>query len=123
MNDKNIKHKLSYDDIYGLGSGWKKIGDYLYYTRKLKHGETVDVFRGIKIPYYWTQREHESCGFTLYAIADAIQSQNYTPNYTSDAPWGSAVIRTGDDNMLRYWLALLMCMMAVAIYSFWNRRG
>ena len=139
MDDSEIKRKISMEDIYGLGSDWKEIGDYLYFTRVLGSGTSVDVFQGIQIPYVWTQRRHESCGFTVYAFADAINSMNITPNFNSDSPWDGAtesyrtgssnsmpggrdIVRTGDDNMHILWLAVMLCMLAIAVCSFWNMR-
>lgn len=140
MQDQYIKRGITQEDIYGIGSNWKQIGDYLYYTEILKQGQTIDVFQGIEIPYIWTQRSHESSGFTLYVYADAIQSTNYTPNFNSDSPWDAApygyttdgqesmpggreLVRTGDNNALQNWLALLICMIAVVACTSYNRRG
>ena len=139
MKDRDIQRRISLDDIYGIGSCWKQIGDYLYCTQVLRSGASLDAFEGIEIPYIWTQKRHESSGFTLHAFADAIQSDNYTPNFNSNSPWddgvekfrtganhsmpgGRDVVQTGDDNMLKCWMGLLICMTAVAVYSSWNRR-
>lgn len=140
MEDREVDRAITHEDLYGLGPNWKQIGEYLYYTKILRRGESIDAFMGVEVPHVWTQRMHESSGFTLYEHADAIQSENYTPNFNSDTPWedaelksktdtgsampgGRAIVRTADDSMCRLWIALFICMISVALYSLWNRRG
>lgn len=75
--------------IYGLGGSWVKKSDgYYYYTDILKTGESTDLFKGIQIPANFPQ-EAEGSAFHLDISVDAIQSQNFTPDFSSGMPWGT----------------------------------
>lgn len=78
--------------IYGLGGSWVKKSDgYYYYTDILKTGESTDLFKGIQIPANFPQ-EAEGSAFHLDISVDAIQSQNFTPDFSSGMPWGQVEI-------------------------------
>lgn len=79
-----------------------------HYNKILRHDEPAD----------------NSQGSTLHAFADAIQSNNKTPNYDSDTPWDSAKpVRTGDDNSIGYWFTLMLCMLLIISANTGNRKG
>lgn len=102
MNDSFAEQELSVDDIHSVCEDWIRIDDDFYRTRILRHGESCDVFREINIPSSWTH-DSGSGGFTIKVIADAIQSDNFTPDFESAMPWGSIRIeREKDDDTTDY---------------------
>lgn len=80
------------DYVTNVGQDWIQIGNYFYYTRVLKNGEKVDVFQGLHIPEIWVDEEIKNCGFTISAKADAIQADNFSPDFSSLLPWGTVTI-------------------------------
>lgn len=77
---------VSEDDIYGLGRLWIKKGDYLYLRDPLPQDGAADVFEGIHIPEEADKRGLKE--FSVTGYADAVQSRNFSPDYSSDDPWG-----------------------------------
>ncbi|MCI5648855.1 MAG: hypothetical protein ACI4EG_13480 [Fusicatenibacter sp.] len=67
---------------------WILQGEYYYYRKPLEEGESIDLFREVKIPSDWTETEAEK-RFLLNITAEAIQSANFTPDFDSSDPWGS----------------------------------
>lgn len=99
-NDCYVRAKLTFRDmeeigeqnLYGIDETWVKADDgYYYYTNILPHGESVDIFEGIKIPTDFSQENEEKI-FYIDIDVDAIQSKNFTPQYDMSAPWGSVEI-------------------------------
>ena len=99
-NDCYVRAKVSFRDIvvnlekniYGMGNDWVKKNDgYYYYTKILRTEENVDLFRGILIPPDFPQTL-EGRTFYLDLSVDAIQSQNFTPDFSAALPWGSVKI-------------------------------
>lgn len=82
---------LNDSNLFGFSSQWEKIGDYYYYKDILEHGESVDLFEGLEVPTSFSQ-EHEEEEFSIRIDVDAIQSQNFTPDFTSSIPWGNIEI-------------------------------
>ena len=64
---------------------------YFYYKEILETGKSVDLFQGIKIPVDLTESAAESL-FTIKVDVDAIQSNNFDPDYDSSNPWGEVQI-------------------------------
>lgn len=82
---------LSLDMIGGISNDWKQIGDYFYYTKPLKVGESVDFGKIISFPPEWTEAVSDK-SFYLYTQVDAVQEANFTPNWESPDPWFGTVI-------------------------------
>lgn len=100
MKDENCS--ITADNISGLEDGWIRNGENLYYTREFKHGESIDVFRELIIPSDLAQDDAED-GFTVTVIADAIQSDNFDPDFDAELPWGSVQIeREKEDDPIDY---------------------
>ena len=79
MDDSNLS---------GMSERWVKKGEYFYYTRKLKQGESADVFTGVSVPREWTEAYQEKhLGITI--VADAIQAANFIPDFRAMTPWGN----------------------------------
>lgn len=80
------------EDFITLSSpAWKKQGEYYYYTESLDKNETVEFFNKINIPKYWNEKyAKKTISFTVFA--DAVQKQNFTPDFNSQDPWFGTVI-------------------------------
>lgn len=95
--DVNTNHPITMDDFYGISDDWIKIGSYFYYKKILKTDETVDFFHSFKVPAEWNDTVNpKNAGdwkFSVNVTVDAIQADNFTPDFKSTAPWGEAVIK------------------------------
>lgn len=98
-NDCYVRAKVSFidtpigaDALYGMSDKWLlgKDGHY-YFTDILKTGESVDLFQGLKIPVDLSEDESDSI-FKIQIDVDAIQSQNFIPDYKDNNPWGTVEI-------------------------------
>lgn len=78
---------LSDENIFGFSDNWTKIGNYYYYLQILTPGESVDLFQGIIIPSEWGT-EHAKQELALSIQIDAIQADNFVPDFSSMQPWG-----------------------------------
>lgn len=79
-------------DIYGMSENWIVSNDgYYYYTKVLETNETVDLFEGFQIPEDLNEELMEKT-FQVKIDVDAIQSQNFTPDYSQNHPWGNVEI-------------------------------
>lgn len=87
-----VDTSLSEDVLYGMSDNWVLAKDgYYYYTDLLPSGENVDIFKGFKVPDDFEQ-EMEGTRFQLEIDVDAVQSDNFIPNYTLERPWGEVEI-------------------------------
>ena len=78
---------LSEQDISGMPEEWIRAGEYYYLTDPLDTGESADVFQTVTIPEEWTEASSDQrLGITI--SAEAIQSDNFTPDFQSEQPWG-----------------------------------
>lgn len=82
---------LSDENIFGFSDNWIKIGAYYYYLQILIPGESVDLFQGIIIPSEW-DNGHANQKLDLSIQIDAIQADNFTPDFSSTQPWGKEEI-------------------------------
>lgn len=82
---------LTDENIFGLSESWIKIGDYYYYKNILNPKESADLFQGIFIPYEW-DNEHAEQKLNLNIQIDAVQAEHFTPDFSSDQPWGNEEI-------------------------------
>ena len=83
----------------GIPGNCVRKGEYFYHTDVVKHGETVRLFTAFTLPETWEQGGEDE--IRIHVAADAIQSRNFTPDFTSEHPWGDQVIqkvsgKTGD---------------------------
>ena len=78
--------------LKGMSDNWILAEDgYFYYKEILETGKSVDLFQGIKIPVDLTESAAESL-FTIKVDVDAIQSNNFDPDYDLSNPWGEVQI-------------------------------
>lgn len=97
--EENVEtgHPIILDDFKGISEDWIKIGDYFYYKKILKTNETVDFFHNFTVPMEWDDtvnpRNIGDWGFSVTVTVDAVQSDNFTPNFEGASPWGEVVIK------------------------------
>lgn len=72
-----------------LKENWKQIGDYLYYKIPLKSGEKAEICSGFEYPQEWKYKEKNE--LRVKAYAEAIQEENFAPDFASATPWGNVV--------------------------------
>lgn len=79
------------DDIFGMPEPWIAAGGYYYWPEPLDTGASVDVFRAVTIPSWWTENASgQTVGLTV--TAEAVQSAHFTPDFQSEDPWGGQKI-------------------------------
>lgn len=91
-SDDANDYPITTANVFGVNSEWKQIGDDFYYTRILRSGESSEVFQGITIPALAEQGSGGLSGFRIDAVADAIQSKNFVPDFNSELPWGPVFV-------------------------------
>ena len=88
---------INFENFQGISEDWIKIGDYYYYKYPLKTNESIDFFHSFVIPNDWNDDVNPSnigdWGFSIDVTVDAIQSDNFSPNFESESPWGSIDIK------------------------------
>lgn len=86
-------------DLYGISDNLiLKPDGYLYLTEPLEHKGSIKLCQGFDIPDSWDYMKSNK--LDMKVTADAIQSVNFNPDFTSDVPWGDVVIsesNVGDD--------------------------
>ena len=92
FNPEDAAEKIGENCIRGISDDWIKKGEYYYYTKALKKRESTDVFQEIQIPDSWDS-VYEQKDFSVHIRAEAIQAENYTPDFSGDFPWGAEMIQ------------------------------
>ena len=90
-NESGDLSGISEEQLRGMPQKWKKCGSFYYYTEPLMPKESVDLFRQVIIPPEWNS-SHEEQKLGIDIRADAIQQSHFTPDFSSEAPWGDQVI-------------------------------
>ena len=54
-SEETSDQPLSADNLEGIGSEWVQDGEYFYCKEVVKSGESVDFFRGIRLPAEWKE--------------------------------------------------------------------
>lgn len=81
------------NSYFDIGDNWVHGKDgYWYYTEVLESGAYTDIFQGISIPDDFSQ-EYEDGEIQLKIDVDAIQINNFIPDYSSEYPWGGVIIK------------------------------
>lgn len=94
-------------DIKGISDNWLKVGDWYYYKKALDTHDNVDFFKSIIFPSKYTERDMTQ-HLIINVDVDAVQAQNFTPNFGSSDPWyGVDIIkstksRSGDVDTVSY---------------------
>ena len=72
-------------------ANWVKKGSYYYLKTPLTSKDNVTFMRGLTIPS--TVKNSESGKkFTVDIVAEAVQTKNFTPDFTADDPWFGTVV-------------------------------
>lgn len=90
-NDKSEQDGFSSKNLLGISDNWVLKGEYYYYTEILDYNESIDVFKEVMVPTEWT-REHDGQNLSIEVLAEAIQAENFTPDFTAMSPWGNEEI-------------------------------
>jgi len=72
--------------IEGISDEWEKHGEYYYLKNPLDSEKMARLFSTIKIPQY-IRKITSSKNIKLEITAEAIQEENFKPDYTKDNPW------------------------------------
>lgn len=81
------------ESYYGMPEGWVKCSDdYWYYTDVIKHDDYVNIFEGIQVPEDFSS-VNMGKDAKLEIAVDAIQADNFIPDYDSNSPWGIVEIK------------------------------
>lgn len=80
---------LDVADLYGISDDWVRQGDYYYYKKILKSGESTDLFQGIRIPDDWEQTPEADGDWEVRVQVDAVQAAHMEPDFHAEAPWES----------------------------------
>lgn len=81
---------LDWQAIEGMDSNWIQEGEYFYYTKSMKPGETIDLFQGIQIPAEWKSQEEEN-KWEADVRVEAVQAECFAPDFTKEDPWGMKI--------------------------------
>ena len=72
-------------------ANWVKKGSYYYLKTPLASKDSVTFMRGLTVPS--TIKNSESGKkFTVDIAAEAVQTKNFTPDFTADDPWFGTVV-------------------------------
>ena len=91
QNNLEMKDGFGEKNIEGISRDWKKKGEYYYYTKPLKKGESVDFFTGVSVPFFWTE-DYSGQKLRIGIQADAIQAANFHPDFQEMSPWGNQIV-------------------------------
>lgn len=99
-NDCYIRARIDFVDapinihnIYGISDKWLHGKDgYYYYQEPLLTGNSVELFQGVYIPENM-ENETMEVVFKMNIDVEAVQSQNFIPDYSNDHPWGNVEIQ------------------------------
>ncbi|HIS27396.1 MAG TPA: LPXTG cell wall anchor domain-containing protein [Candidatus Pullilachnospira intestinigallinarum] len=74
-------------DLYGISEDWVRRGDYYYYKKILKSGESTELFQGIRIPGDWEQAGETENDWEVRVQVDAVQAVHMEPDFEDESPW------------------------------------
>ena len=97
--DAYVRFKIEgadYEDIQV--ANWIKKGEYYYYTQGVATGESITIPITLKISGNNTLNEKE---LTVNIDTDAVQYNNFTPDFSSDNPWGDIDIGYKSDETIK----------------------
>ena len=84
----------------GLNENWVKKGEYYYYTKPVHHEDEIETFKSFLVPADWSELEPPdfmNSNFNITALCDAVQAENFTPDFGSETPWGELEIEYDND--------------------------
>ena len=88
---------ITNESFQGISNDWIKVGDYYYYQYPVKTNEKVAFFNSFEIPSDWDNSVNPAnigdWGFSVKVTVDAVQAENFHPDFESESPWGDVVIQ------------------------------
>ena len=98
ITSKNkVECPITEEDISGFSDDWVQRGEYYYYTNIFETNQSTDLFDTITVPAEWdTKYDKDGEVADYYTMndwditvkIDAIQSENFNPDFESQTPWG-----------------------------------
>lgn len=77
---------VTVNNLNGVSSDWVNKEGYWYYKPIAKSGEKIDIFKTFTIPTD-LPNSYQGKEFQLNVIAEAIQADNFSPDFNSETPW------------------------------------
>ena len=80
----------------GLDSDWVQRDGYFYYKKPVKHNTRLSTFKSFHVPSEYDELDPEEfmgSKFNITATCDAVQAENFSPDFNSDKPWGNLSIQ------------------------------
>lgn len=92
---------LSDENVKGINSKLKRIGEYWYYTEIVEPGQSIDLFDSVQIP---TDISNDLQGevIQLNIIAEAVQAEHFQPDFNSLSPWNGVEAKKGTDESYKF---------------------
>ena len=87
-SEETSDQPLSADNLEGIGSEWVQDGEYFYCKEVVKSGESVDFFRGIRLPAEWKESPEAENRWQASVRAEAVQAECFFPDFSDSDPWG-----------------------------------
>ena len=84
-------------EIYGVPDEWiyDPSDGYYYYTEVLGNGGAATFFEGFNVPADFSG-DYENMTTELNVYAQAVQAENFTPDFGSGDPWGPIMTEDAD---------------------------
>ena len=80
-SEETSDQPLSADNLEGIGSEWVQDGEYFYCKEVVKSGESVDFFRGIRLPAEWKESPEAENRWQASVRAEAVQAECFFPDF------------------------------------------
>lgn len=89
---------ISVDDNINMDDEkWIKCGEYWYFKPIIKSGENIDLFKTLKIPTDMPNK-YQNQIVQLNITTEAVQSNNFNPNFDSNSPWEEVSVKKATNN-------------------------
>lgn len=95
--EDNLTKSVAESNIDNSSGNWVKRGEYWYYKNALKPAETVDLFKELTIPNDISNNRQGEI-LQLNITVEAIQADNFNPDFDLDLPWRGVEIEKATDN-------------------------
>lgn len=78
--------------IKGVSPDWMYTNGYYYYKKPVATGESVTLSTGLKLP---DNNNIADSNMSVKINSDAVQSENFKPDFEAEDPWGGMTIEKG----------------------------
>ena len=93
----DTEQPITLNNFNDISNDWVLVDDYYYYKHPLKTNEKTDFFHSFTVPGEWDDsvnpRNIGEWDFSITLIFDAVQSDNFTPDFESHNPWDGLVVK------------------------------